>query len=71
MQLSLIQRQIRRNPEDADQLVTSASDQLAQSLAELRGLSDRVEALRGRLTVVSPVGGGTVVRAELPARAVL
>jgi signal transduction histidine kinase len=35
----------------------------------LRGLTDRVEALRGRLAVVSPTGGGTVVRAELPARA--
>jgi signal transduction histidine kinase len=167
MQLSLIQRQIRQNPEDAEQLVTSASDQLAKSLAELRelargihpaaldqgldialdalairsavpttvmcdpgprlpqpvefaayfvasealanvakyaqasavtvrllrtgsdavieiadngvggadpaagsglrGLADRVEALRGRLLVVSPVGGGTVVRAQLPA----
>ncbi|MFF1610015.1 sensor histidine kinase [Amycolatopsis sp. NPDC058278] len=167
MQLWLIQRQIRRDPTDAEQLVTSASDQLARSLAELRelargihpaaldqgldvalealatrspvpttvayaagprlpqpiefaayfvasealanvakharagvvtvrvlregptavieiaddgiggvdpaagsglrGLTDRVEALRGRLTVVSPAGGGTVVRAELPA----
>jgi signal transduction histidine kinase len=166
MQLSLIQRQIRRDPSGAEQLVTSASDQLAQSLAELRelargihpaaldhgldvaldalatrsaipatvscepgprlprpvefaayfvasealanatkyaratavtvrllrtgphavieiaddgvggadpatgsglrGLTDRVEALRGRLSVVSPAGGGTVVRAELP-----
>ncbi len=169
MQLSLIQRQIRRDPEDAEQLVTSASDQLARSLAELRelargihpaildhglgvalealatrsavpvtvtcepgprpaqpiefaayfvasealanaakharagvvtvrllhtgpavvieiaddgiggadttagsglrGLADRVEALHGQLTVVSPPGGGTVVRAELPAQA--
>ncbi|MEV6639180.1 sensor histidine kinase [Amycolatopsis sp. NPDC051371] len=168
MQLSLIQRQIRSDPADAEQLVTSASDQLAQSLAELRelargihpaaldqgldvalealatrsavpttvacepgprlpqpiefaayfvasealanaakharagvvtvrlrragpkavieiaddgvggvdpaagsglrGLTDRVEALRGQLTVVSPAGGGTVVRAELPVR---
>ncbi len=34
----------------------------------LRGLSDRVEALGGRLQVVSPVGGGTVVTAELPDR---
>ena len=168
MQLSLIQRQIRRNPDGAEQLVTSASDELAQSLAELRelargihpaalehgldvaldalatrsavpttvacdpgprlpqpvefaayfvasealanvakyarasavtvrllrtgphavieitddgiggadpaagsglrGLTDRVEALHGRLTVVSPAGGGTVVSAELPTR---
>ena len=39
MQLSLIQREIRRNPDDAEQLVTSASDELAQSLAELRELA--------------------------------
>jgi signal transduction histidine kinase len=32
----------------------------------LTGLRHRVEALDGRLTVTSPVGGGTVVRAELP-----
>jgi signal transduction histidine kinase len=32
----------------------------------LRGLSDRVEALDGRLYVTSPTGEGTVVRAELP-----
>jgi signal transduction histidine kinase len=167
LQLSLIQRQIRQNPDGAEELVTSASDQLAQSLAELRelargihpaaleagldvaldalaarsavpatvvcepgprlpqpiefaayfvasealanvakyarasavtvrllrsgpnavieiaddgvggadlaagsglrGLSDRVVALHGSLHVVSPPGGGTVVRAELPA----
>jgi signal transduction histidine kinase len=166
MQLSLIQREIRRNPGGAEELVTSASDELAQSLAELRelargihpaalehglevaldalamrsavpatvvcdpgprlpqpvefaayfvasealaniakyaraslvtvrlvrtgpdavieitdngvggadpaagsglrGLADRVEALHGRLHVVSPAGGGTVVTAELP-----
>ncbi|MEN3285534.1 MAG: hypothetical protein V7607_6674 [Solirubrobacteraceae bacterium] len=34
----------------------------------LRGLVDRVEALGGRLTVSSPAGAGTRVRAELPAR---
>jgi signal transduction histidine kinase len=39
MRLSLIQREIRRNPGDAEQLVTSASDELAQSLAELRELA--------------------------------
>jgi signal transduction histidine kinase len=32
----------------------------------LRGLSDRVEALGGRLHVTSPRGAGTVVTAELP-----
>jgi signal transduction histidine kinase len=32
----------------------------------LRGLADRVEALDGRLRVVSPSGAGTVVTAELP-----
>jgi signal transduction histidine kinase len=32
----------------------------------LRGLADRVEALQGRLRVVSPPGAGTVVTAELP-----
>jgi signal transduction histidine kinase len=34
----------------------------------LRGLADRVEALGGTLVVVSPLGAGTVLRAELPAR---
>jgi len=34
----------------------------------LAGLADRVAALGGRLVVESPRGGGTVVRAELPAR---
>jgi signal transduction histidine kinase len=34
----------------------------------LAGLADRVAALGGRLTVESPPGGGTVVRAEMPAR---
>jgi signal transduction histidine kinase len=32
----------------------------------LRGLADRVEALDGRLHVVSPAGAGTIVTAELP-----
>jgi PAS domain S-box-containing protein len=32
----------------------------------LRGLADRVEALGGRLTIHSPPGQGTAVRAELP-----
>ncbi len=32
----------------------------------LRGLADRVAALDGRFEVMSPPGGGTVVRAEIP-----
>jgi signal transduction histidine kinase len=32
----------------------------------LRGLSDRLAAIDGRLTVTSPDGGGTTIRAELP-----
>jgi signal transduction histidine kinase len=32
----------------------------------LRGLADRVDALGGRLDVVSPPGRGTVLRAEIP-----
>jgi signal transduction histidine kinase len=32
----------------------------------LRGLADRVEAIGGRLTVSSPPGRGTLVRAEVP-----
>ena len=32
----------------------------------LRGLADRVEALGGTLTLDSPAGGGTRIRAEMP-----
>jgi PAS domain S-box-containing protein len=32
----------------------------------LRGLADRVAALDGRLSLESPAGGGTIVRAEIP-----
>lgn len=35
----------------------------------LAGLSDRVEALDGRLQVISPPGAGTIVRAEIPLHA--
>jgi signal transduction histidine kinase len=34
----------------------------------IRGLADRVEALGGRFELQSPIGAGTVVRAELPLR---
>jgi signal transduction histidine kinase len=39
LQLSLIERRIRDDPSDAEQLVTSARDELAQSLEELRELA--------------------------------
>jgi signal transduction histidine kinase len=57
-----------------------ADDRLALSVADdgrggaalsgsgLVGLRDRVEALRGRLRVVSPPGAGTTISAELPLR---
>jgi signal transduction histidine kinase len=32
----------------------------------LRGLADRVASLDGHLSVVSPAGRGTCVKAELP-----
>jgi signal transduction histidine kinase len=34
----------------------------------LRGLTDRVEALGGRLTISSPPGRGTTLRAEIPCK---
>jgi signal transduction histidine kinase len=51
--------------EIADDGVGGADDSLGSGL---RGLSDRVEALDGRLRVTSPPGGGTTVTAELPLR---
>jgi signal transduction histidine kinase len=39
LQLSLIQREIRRDPAEAELLVSSASTELAESLAELRELA--------------------------------
>jgi signal transduction histidine kinase len=49
--------------EIADDGVGGADDTRGSGL---RGLADRVEALDGRLRVVSPAGAGTVVTAELP-----
>ena len=40
----------------------------ARSTSGLRGLTDRLGALGGTLTVDSPVGDGTVIRASVPAR---
>jgi signal transduction histidine kinase len=53
--------------------VTVADDGRGGADAErgtgLRGLADRVETLGGSLTVDSPLGGGTRLRAELPLHA--
>jgi len=49
--------------EVADDGVGGADDAKGSGL---RGLADRVEALGGRMEVVSPVGRGTVLTAELP-----
>ena len=49
--------------EIADDGVGGADDSRGSGL---RGLADRVEALGGRLEVVSPAGRGTVLTAELP-----
>ena len=49
--------------EVADDGVGGADDAAGSGL---RGLADRVEALHGRLRVVSPSGVGTTVTAELP-----
>jgi signal transduction histidine kinase len=75
MQLRLIQADIRRDPAMAEQLVTSASGELAQSLEELRelargihpatldhGLEPALESLAARSTVA------TVVSCDSPAR---
>jgi signal transduction histidine kinase len=37
-----------------------------ESGSGLRGLADRVAALGGRFTVISPPGAGTTLKAELP-----
>ena len=68
LQLSLIRREIRRDPTEAEQLVSSASDELAQSLEELRelasgmhpaalehGLDVALDALAGRAAVPTTV----------------
>src|SRR6185503_10585953 len=49
--------------EIADDGIGGADDAAGSGL---RGLADRVEALQGRLRVVSPPGVGTTVMAELP-----
>jgi len=55
---------------DPDRLAVAVDDDgvggANEEGAGLRGLADRVEALDGRLTLESPRGGGTRLRAEIP-----
>jgi signal transduction histidine kinase len=60
-----------RVEERGDELVVEVSDDGMggadpRSGSGLRGLADRVRALGGRLYVSSPLGFGTVLRAEIP-----
>jgi signal transduction histidine kinase len=55
---------------DGDLVVDVTDDGVGGAHAEsgsgLRGMADRVEALGGRLDVISPAGAGTRVHAEIP-----
>jgi signal transduction histidine kinase len=68
LQLRMLRSDIRRDPEQAEQLASAASDELAQSLEELRelargihpaaldhGLVSALESLAGRSTVATAV----------------
>ena len=61
---------IRVSRADALAIIAIADDGIggadAAAGSGLRGLADRVEAVGGRLRVVSPVDGGTVLVAEMP-----
>ena len=61
---------IRVSRADALAIIEIADDGIggadAAAGSGLRGLADRVEAVGGRLRVVSPVDGGTVLVAEMP-----
>jgi hypothetical protein len=57
--------------EEAGQLVVTITDDGRGGAdpaagSGLRGLSDRLAAIDGQLTISSPPGGGTIVRAEIP-----
>jgi signal transduction histidine kinase len=70
LQLALIQRRIRDDPGAAEQLVASASDELAQSLAELRELARGIHpaALEQGL---EPALEALVLRSPVPAELIV
>lgn len=58
-------REVRIEVTCVDGLITvEVSDDGVGGAQEVLGLDDRVAAVGGRLTLLSPVGGGTTVRAE-------
>lgn len=65
---------VRVGAEDELAVIEVADDGVGGATLErgrgLTGLVDRIEALGGRLTVDSPPGAGTRIRAEIPARGV-
>jgi signal transduction histidine kinase len=63
VRISVAAREARLAVEVSDDGVGGAD---AAGGSGLRGLADRVEALSGSLEVVSPAGGGTSLRAEIP-----
>jgi signal transduction histidine kinase len=70
LQLALIQRRIRDDPRDAEQLVASAGEELAASLAELRELARGIHpaVLEEGLEVALE---SLVLRSSVPARLVV
>ena len=48
--------------------MTARAEPTRKAQVYFRGLSDRVEALGGHLTLTSPPGGGTRLVAEIPLR---
>jgi signal transduction histidine kinase len=66
---TLVRVAIERVPPDLAQ-ITVADDGIGGAHPDggsgLRGLADRVEALNGHLTIDSPLGAGTTLRATLP-----
>ncbi len=63
MRVSVVQLDGRLYVDVDDDGVGGADPSLGSGL---RGLSDRVHALDGELTVESPPGGGTRLHAEIP-----